>query len=199
MLENLDKLLKENSTRKILKFWKLFIPGSSASGDDSADVDIDDGEGLDDTPMADGGDEPQFVMAECCEPIPGDNVVGYRDPHSGRIIVHKSTCDTLIRLAAQFGDNIVKEEIKWSQQKAVSYLATVEIRGIDRTGMILDITKLITADFSINMRAISVQSHDGIFEGTISLYVKDIESLNTILDNIRRIKGIDSVKRLLNT
>ena len=199
MLENLDKLLKENSTRKILKFWKLFIPGSSASGDDSADVDIDDGEGLDDTPMADGGDEPQFVMAECCEPIPGDNVVGYRDPHSGRIIVHKSTCDTLIRLAAQFGDNIVKEEIKWSQQKAVSYLATLEIRGIDRTGMILDITKLITADFSINMRAISVQSHDGIFEGTISLYVKDIESLNTILDNIRRIKGIDSVKRLLNT
>ena len=198
-LENLEKLLKENSTRKILKFWKLFIPGSGSAGDDGADADIEDGEGLDEAAMADDGDEPQFVMAGCCEPIPGDNVVGYRDPQSGRIVVHKSTCDTLIRLAAQFGDNIVKEEIRWSQQKAVSYLATVEIRGIDRTGMILDITKLLTADFSINIRAISVQSHDGIFEGTISLYVKDIESLNTILDNIRRIKGIETVKRLLNT
>jgi GTP pyrophosphokinase len=114
--------------------------------------------------------------------------------------VHKSTCDTLIKLAAQHGENIIKEQdIKWSQQKAVSYLASVEIYGIDRTGIILDLTKLITSDFSINMRAISVQSHDGIFEGTISLYVQDIESLNKLLDNLRKIKGIERVKRLLNT
>ncbi|MBQ3174191.1 MAG: bifunctional (p)ppGpp synthetase/guanosine-3',5'-bis(diphosphate) 3'-pyrophosphohydrolase, partial [Alistipes sp.] len=198
-LDNLDKLLKENSSRKILKFWKLLIPGSKR--DDDADIDLDDeAASLDDTVVADDANEPEFVMAECCEPIPGDRVVGYRDPQSGSIIVHKSTCDTLIRLAAQFGDNIIKEEdIKWSQHKAVSYLATVEIRGIDRTGIILDLTKLITQDFSINMRAISVQSHDGIFEGTISIYVQDIDSLNVLLDNIRKIKGIDRVKRLLNT
>ena len=200
-LDNLDKLLKENSSRKILKFWKLLIPGSST--DEDVDIDLDDeAVSLDDTAFVedDGSNDPEFVMAECCEPIPGDKVVGYRDPQSGRIIVHKSTCDTLIRLAAQFGGNIIKEEdIKWSQQKAVSYLASVEIRGIDRTGIILDLTKLITQDFSINMRAISVQSHDGIFEGTISIYVQDIDSLNVLLDNIRKIKGIDSVKRLLNT
>ena len=116
----------------------------------------------------------------------------------GVIVVHKSNCDKLIRLAAQFGDNIVKDEIKWSQQKAVSYLASVEIRGIDRPGVILDLTRMITADFSINMRTINVHSHDGIFEGTISLYVKDIESLNSLLDNIRKIKGMESVKRQLN-
>ncbi|MBR6720713.1 MAG: bifunctional (p)ppGpp synthetase/guanosine-3',5'-bis(diphosphate) 3'-pyrophosphohydrolase [Alistipes sp.] len=200
-LDNLDKLLKENSTRKILKFWKLLLPGSSSEPQEDADIDLDDeAVSLDDTAAAEDNDgEPEFVMAECCEPIPGDNVVGYRDPQTGRIIVHKSTCDTLIKLAAQFGQNIVKEQIKWSQQKAVSYLASVEIRGIDRTGVILDLTKLITADFSINMRAISVQSHDGIFEGTISLYVKDIDSLNVLLDNIRAIKGIEHVRRLLNT
>ena len=202
-LDNLDKLLKENSSRKILKFWKLFIPGSENDGADvDQDLDFDDeAVSLDDTALSDEGvsNEPEFVMAECCEPIPGDNVVGYRDPQSGRIIVHKSTCDELIRLAAQFGNNIVKEEIKWSQQKAVSYLATIEIRGIDRTGIVLDLTKLITTDFNINMRAIAVQSHDGIFEGTISLYVKDIDSLNVLLDNIRHIRGMESVKRLLNT
>ena len=202
-LDNLDKLLKENSSRKILKFWKLFIPGSENDGVDAdQDIDLDDEMvSLDDTALSEEGEsnESEFVMAECCEPIPGDNVVGYRDPQSGRIIVHKSTCDELIRLAAQFGNNIVKEEIKWSQQKAVSYLATIEIRGIDRTGIVLDLTKLITTDFNINMRAVAVQSHDGIFEGTISLYVKDIDSLNVLLDNIRRIRGMESVKRLLNT
>ena len=202
-LDNLSKLLKENSERKILKFWKLFMPDSGQPQEDE-DIDLDDeAASLDDTAVAEDSvrraDEPEFVMAECCEPIPGDNVVGYRDPRTGRIIVHKSTCDTLIRLASQFGQNIVKEEIRWSQQRAVSYLASVEIHGIDRTGIILDLTKLITTDFSINMRSISIQSHDGIFEGRISLYVKDIDSLNVLLDNIRAIKGIESVKRLLNT
>ena len=201
-LDNLDKLLKENSSRKILKFWKLFIPGMEGAdqGDDIDDIDLDDDiSSLDESQSAkEGSAAPEFVIAECCEPIPGDNVVGYRDPQRGVIVVHKSNCDTLIRLAAQFGDNIVKDEIKWSQHKAVSYLATVEIRGIDRPGIILDLTRLITADFSINMRAINVHSHDGIFEGTISLYVKDIEGLNSLLDNIRQIKGMESVKRLLN-
>lgn len=196
-LDNLGKLLKENSSRKILKFWKLLLPGSSEVEDNDVDLD-DEAPTLDDT-TGDDTTEPEFVMAECCEPIPGDKVVGYRDLLSGKIVVHKSTCDKLIRLAAQFGDNIIKDDIKWSQQKSVSYLATVEIRGIDRPGIVLDITRLITLDFSINMRAITVQSHDGIFEGTISIYVKDIESLNVLLDNIRAIKGVDSVKRLFNT
>ena len=201
-LDNLEKLLRENSTRKILKFWKLLIPGvdSDTEDDDIDDVTLDDEPASLDDMVADGGGSaaPKFVMAECCEPIPGDNVVGYRDPQSGVITVHKSTCDRLIRLAAQSGDNIVKEDIKWSQHKAVSYLATVELCGIDRPGIILDITRLITTDFSINMRTINIHSHDGIFEGTISLYVRDIVSLNALLDNIRRIKGVDRVKRLLS-
>lgn len=201
-LDNLEKLLRENSTRKILKFWKLLIPGvdSDTDDDDIDDVTLDDEPASLDDSVADvgGSAKPKFVMAECCEPIPGDNVVGYRDPQSGVITVHKATCDHLIRLAAQSGDNIVKEDIKWSQHKAVSYLATVELCGIDRPGIILDITRLITTDFSINMRTINIHSHDGIFEGTISLYVKDIVSLNALLDNIRRIKGVDRVKRLLS-
>ena len=198
-LDNLDKLLRENSSRKISKFWKLLLPGTESEEPEDLDLD-DETYSLDDTLPEEGrSDAPEFIMAECCEPIPGDNVVGYRDPKSGVIVVHKSTCDTLIRLAAQSGDNILKEEIKWSQQKAVSYLATVEISGVDRPGVLLDLTRIITADFSINMRAINIHSHDGIFEGTISLYVQDIVSLNALLDNIRQIKGVDRVKRLLNT
>lgn len=201
-LDNLDKLLRENSSRKISKFWRLLLPGSSgdASNEDIEDIDLDDDLTLDDTIQEESrSDAPEFILAECCEPIPGDSVVGYRDPKTGVIVVHKSTCDKLIRLAAQSGDNLVKEEIKWSQQKAVSYLASVELSGVDRPGVLLDLTRIITADFSINMRAINIHSHDGIFEGTISLYVQDLVSLNALMDNIRQIKGVDRVKRLLNT
>ena len=200
-LDNLGAVLKENSSTKIQKFWKLLLPGSN--DEESEDLDLDDvAPTLDATAYSseDRGAEPDYVMAECCEPIPGDKVVGYRDPKSGRITIHKSTCDTLIKLAAQSGENIIKEkEIKWSQQRAISYLATIEVQGMDRAGIILDLTKVITTDFNINMRTISIHSHDGIFEGTISIYVRDIENLNVLLDNIRRIKGVDKVKRLLST
>ena len=108
-LDDLEKVLKINSKSKILKFWTLFIPKKEKDeGDETADSDT----APDGTAAAQQG-EPQFVMAECCKPIPGDKVVGYRDPATGNIIVHKATCDELNRLAAQFGRNIVKEEIKW--------------------------------------------------------------------------------------
>ena len=198
-LDNLGAVLKENSSTKIQKFWKLLLPGSSNT--ESDDIDLDDvAPSLDATAHSGEDRGADYVMAECCEPIPGDKVVGYRDPKTGRITIHKSTCDTLIKLAAQSGENIINEsEIKWSQQRAISYLATIEVQGMDRAGIILDLTKVITTDFNINMRTISIHSHDGIFEGTISIYVRDIDNLNVLLDNIRHIKGIDKVKRLLST
>ncbi len=186
---DLEKVLKSNSTKKLLKFWTLFI---------NNDKEEEGGEDIPEKGVTNPLQEPEFTIAECCKPIPGDSVVGYRDPQSGKIVVHKSNCDELTRLAAQHGENIVKEEIKWSQHKAVHYLSTLSLRGIDRMGILLDLAGIISGNFSINIREISVQSHDGIFEGTISLYVKDAESLNQVMDKILKIKGIDSVKRVIN-
>ena len=191
-LDDLEKILKSSSTKKLLKFWTLFIPQKEREEESD-----DTGESPTENPVAPSA-EPEFVIAECCKPIPGDSVVGFRDPKSGKIIVHKATCDELNRLAAQYGKQIVKEEIKWSQHKAMHYLSTISLRGIDRMGILLDLSKIVSGDFSINIREIAIQSHDGIFEGTISLYVKDAESLNTVMDRIRKVKGIESVKRLIN-
>jgi len=192
-LDNLDKALKVNSKSKILKFWTLFIPQKKEDETDDAAIP---GEiaPAEEAPAT----EPQFEIAECCKPIPGDKVVGYRDPASGNIIVHKATCDELNRLATQFGRNIVKEEIKWLQHKAMSYLVTTELRGIDRQGILLDLAKVVSADFNINIREVNIHSHDGIFEGNVSLYVKDAESLHAVMDKLRKIKGIESVKRTLS-
>lgn len=192
-LDDLDKALKVNAKSKILKFWTLFIPQKR---DDETD------EAAQPSPIdphrGDADGEPTFEIAACCKPIPGDKVVGYRDPASGKIIVHKDTCDDLNRLAAQYGKNIVKEEIKWSQHKAMSYLVTLELRGLDRQALLLDLAKVVSDDFNINIREVNIHSHDGIFEGNVSLYVKDAESLGDVMDRMRKIKGIETIKRKMN-
>lgn len=189
-LDDLEKVLKINSKSKKLKFWTLFIPSKTEDEGDETDPNEPNPE-----PTA---PEPQFKIAECCKPIPGDKVVGYRDPATGDIIVHKATCDELNRLASQYGKNIVKEEIKWSQHKADSYLVTTQLRGIDRMGLLLDLANVVSNDFNINIREVNIHSHDGIFEGDISLYVRDAESLSAVMDKLRKIKGIESVKRTIN-
>ncbi len=192
-LSNLEKILKEDSSRKLLKFWTFLIPRKSkeeAEEDPTAPIQNSASDSPEEAPQ-------QFEVAECCHPIPGDKVVGYHDPKSNKIIVHKASCDELNRLAAQHGRNIVKEEIRWSRQKAMSYLVTAELRGIDRKGILLELAHIISGDFNINIREINIKSHAGIFEGNLSLYVKDVESLQAVMDKLRQIKGIDSVKRTM--
>lgn len=189
-LDNLEKVIRTNSNFKILKFWTLFIKDQNDDKDEDLSNDKRRGK--------ESQDSHNLVVAECCHPLPGDSVVGFKDPITHQIIVHKATCDELNRLASQHGECIVKEEIKWSQLKTQSSLATIQIKGIDRMGLLVDLANVVTNDFSINMREINIHTHDGIFEGTLSLYVRDAESLNAVLDRMRRIKGMDTVKRHMN-
>ena len=185
-LDNIDKILKSSSASKILKFWKLWRESKPKEGSDTTPSTINI-----------SSEDDKFTIASCCNPLPGDSVVGFKDPTNGRIIVHKSTCNELNRLAALFGKNIIKDQIHWSQHKAVSYLSTIEFKGIDRMGLLLEISRIVSEDFSINIREVSIRSHDGIFEGNLSIYVQDADSLNAIIDKFRKIKGIESVKRSL--
>ena len=182
-LDNIEKVLKSSSTSKLLKFWKLH-----QEDDDEIEENGETKHSQDDS----------FVIAPCCNPLPGDNVVGFRDPASNKIVVHKATCNELNRLASQYGKNIVKEKITWSQHKATAYLSTIELRGIDRMGMLSDITHIVSDDFSINMREIHLRSHDGIFEGKLSLYVQNADALYALMDKFRHIKGLERVKRIEN-
>lgn len=189
-LDDLEKILKENSGRKLLKFWTFFIPQKRSTAISE--------EPKESVKTAEKEAQTQhFEVAECCHPIPGDKVVGYHDPLTDKIIVHKATCDELNRLASQHGKNIVKDEIQWSRQKAMSYLVTAELRGIDRKGILMELARIISGDFNINIREINIKSHAGIFEGNLSLYVKDVESLNAVMDKMRQVKGIENVKRTL--
>ncbi|MDY3979657.1 MAG: RelA/SpoT family protein [Tidjanibacter sp.] len=185
-LNDIDTILRQNSKNKILKFWtfELTNPFKKSNKEElvvKKNKEVD----------ADG---PKFVIAECCNPIPGDSIVGYRDSVSGMIVVHKSECDELTKLATQKGENIVGN-IKWSSYKAESYLSEIDIRGIDRVGILRDLIQVITIELNINIREAHIQSHDGIFEGKISVYVADTDALNAILDKVKTIKGIDKAQR----
>jgi len=184
-LNDVDKVLRQNSKNKMLKFWTFELSGNNKPKDlvvRKQDV-------------GDDSEAQKFIIAECCNPIPGDNITGYRDPRSGAIIVHKTDCEELISLGSQQGQNLVSN-IKWSSYKAESYLAELQLRGIDRVGILRDLVQVITIERNINIRELQIQSHDGIFDGKISLYVSDAESLAALKDNLLKIKGIDKVDRL---
>lgn len=187
-LKEIEKVLHQNAKSKVLKFWDIEIDDSKNSTDGKLVVKkkSEDAE----------EDEIKFVTAEGCNPIPGDDIVGYREPGTNTIVVHKAGCKEITRLASQHGGNIVSN-LKWSRYKVESYLAEVEIRGIDRIGILVDLSKVITEELGINIREMNIQSHDGIFEGKISVYVKDIENLNALIDNVKNIKGIELVKRII--
>ncbi len=182
-LDNIEEVLQSSSNEKRLKFWEL-------RQEDNDDIKESNDQK---TP-----NEDSFTIATCCSPLPGDNVVGFHDPITDKIIVHKANCDELNRLASQYGKNILKEKIRWELHSATAYLSTIEIRGIDRMGLLSDITHIVSDDFSINMREIHLRSHDGIVEGKMSLYVKSVDALYALMDKFRQMKGLESVKRIEN-
>lgn len=190
-LDGIQDILRQNSAKKLLKFWTFFVkskkPEQAEDATFAAETNPETADVIDDA-------KPQFDVATCCTPIPGDNVIGYRDPTTGRIIVHKTGCHELTKLASQYGKNLVSD-IQWSSYKEMSYLSVIEIQGIDRMGMLMDISQVITGQLGINIRELKIQSHDGIFEGYISIYVTSVDDLNNVMSKLRLIKGVERVNR----
>ena len=134
-----------------------------------------------------------YKVADCCKPIPGDAVIGFVDENNN-VVVHKKTCKDAISMAARDGNNIVNA--KWTRHTILSFLAKLEIKGIDRIGIVNDITKTITQVLNANIRKINFETHDGIFEGNIELYVHNADDLEVMIKNIQNLKGVESVIRV---
>jgi guanosine-3',5'-bis(diphosphate) 3'-pyrophosphohydrolase len=134
-----------------------------------------------------------FTIAECCSPIPGDNVVGFIE-EDGSVLVHKKSCQKATDIAAKQGDRIVSA--RWSKHFMMSYLARISITGLDRMGIISDMSKVISLQLGVNMRKICIETHDEIFEGTVDLYVRNTDDLDKLIKSLSAIKGIESVKRV---
>ena len=139
-------------------------------------------------------EEPSFIIADCCKPIPGDEIIGFTDEEKTTVTVHKKKCPEASRLAAKYGDRIINTQ--WATHKALSFLVILEIRGIDRMGILRELTDIITGQLNVNIRKLNIESHDGIFEGSMELYVHDVEDLNILIERVQAIKGMDFVRRV---
>lgn len=134
----------------------------------------------------------QFQYASCCNPIPGDSIVGLYFPEKG-IEVHQIKCENAIKLMSNHGNRIVN--VKWNEQHQVAFLAGLKINGADRIGIVKDIANIISTEEQINMRSINIDSNGGIFEGTVMLYIQDTKQLEQLISKLEKIQGILSVRR----
>jgi len=196
-LNDIRKVLKKAPEGSLRKYWKLAVgtvvkraPAEKETTAAAAPIDKSHPyllrENIDNT-----GDS--YAIAQCCNPIPGDEVVGYIDRNNS-IVVHKPKCPAAIKLMSSEGNRIIP--VRWTIHKMASFLARISINGIDRLGLINEITNIISMELNVNIRNINVSVYNGIFEGTIDLYVHHTRDLNNLIMQLSNVKGISSVKRV---
>ena len=193
-LDNLKRITKNNTPINVIKYWELKLIGAKKEKKDSVVTEkkIDKSvpfllrENVEDAGQS-------YEIAKCCNPIPGDEVTGYRSPE-GTIVIHKPKCEVAIRIMSNEGNRIIP--VRWAIHKLVSFLARISMTGIDRIGLINEITNIISSELKVNMTRINVSVQKGIFEGTIDLFVHHTQDLNNLILKISNISGIDSVKRV---
>ncbi len=190
-LENLSKILKEKSDNKIVKYWKLNFWGGNKKEVQAPKTEKKQPR----VTLTDDPSDISYSIANCCHPIPGDDVVGFRND-DGHIELHKRECSEAINLMAKYGSSIV--EADWSTHKLMSFLSVIKMNGIDRIGILMDIASMVSEVHAVNMRTVHFETHDGIFEGIIHLYVPHVEELNKLILKLMKIKGINSVQRIQN-
>ena len=134
----------------------------------------------------------EYKLAKCCNPIPGDEVFGFVTVNEG-IKVHRNSCPNAIELLSNYGYRVVKA--KWTSQQELAFLAGLKVIGTDRVGLINDITKIISSELKVNMRSMTMATEDGIFEGSIMLFVNDTAHLNTLMQRLEKVNGVVQVSR----
>ncbi|WP_131538950.1 RelA/SpoT family protein [Pedobacter nototheniae] len=133
-----------------------------------------------------------YTLAACCNPIPGDDVFGFITVSEG-IKIHRTNCPNAAQLMANYGYRVVKA--KWNKQQELTFLTGLHIVGIDDVGLINNITRVISTDFKVNMRSITVDTNEGIFDGSIMIFVNDTEHLENLIKNLLKVRGVTGVTR----
>ncbi len=134
-----------------------------------------------------------YTLAPCCNPIPGDDIFGFLTVNDG-IKIHRTSCPNASKLMANYGYRILKA--KWaSLHNNVSFLTGLRIVGIDDVGLVNKITTVISQDFHVNIRSLSISSNEGIFEGDIMVFVNDVGQLDSLIKHLKQIPGITGVTR----
>jgi GTP pyrophosphokinase len=142
--------------------------------------------------FGESSDKIKYALGRCCNPIPGDDVFGFVSTGKG-LIIHRTNCPNATQLLANYGHRVVKT--KWAKNKEISFLTGLKIIGLDDVGVINKITNIISGDLRINIAGLTIESKEGLFEGTIKIFVHDKEELEALVTRLKALHGIQTVDR----
>jgi GTP diphosphokinase / guanosine-3',5'-bis(diphosphate) 3'-diphosphatase len=143
--------------------------------------------------IGDNMDKLEYTLSPCCNPIPGDDVFGFVTINEG-IKIHRSNCPNAMNMLSKYAYRTIKA--KWTHNESIAFLAGIKIIGIDKIGIVNNITKVISNDLDVNMRSISVDSDAGTFVGLVMLYVHDTKHMHELIKNLKKVEGVQQVFRI---
>ena len=195
--KDLDELNGKNKKDDSTSGWRKYVPfvGKKKKEDVQQELFI--------VPEKFNKKKPVYISEEninmykfpgCCHPIPGDDAMGYIN-NKNQIEIHKRTCPVAAKLKTSYGNRIV--DIKWDMHKKLYFDATIRIGGIDRMGMLNEITQVISSQMSVNIHKLTITSEEGIFEGSIELRVHDRENVQAIIDNLKTIPDLKEISQIM--
>lgn len=179
---NGDKIEAPRPVKTVQEFKQEITPYQHSGGRKDAELII----------FGESSDKIVYNLANCCKPIPGDDVFGFITTGKG-LTIHRTNCPNAAKLLANYGHRVVKT--KWAKNKEISFLTGLKIVGMDDVGVIHKITNLISGELRINISALSVEAKEGLFEGNIKVFVHDKEELETLVQSLKSLPGIESVER----
>lgn len=142
--------------------------------------------------FGESSDKIMYTLANCCKPIPGDDVFGFVTTGKG-LTIHRTNCPNAAKLMANYGHRVVKT--KWAKNKEISFLTGLKIIGLDDVGVIHKITNLISGELRININAMTIEAREGLFHGNVRIYVHDKEELDELVERLKELPGIENVER----
>ncbi|MEP7374888.1 MAG: bifunctional (p)ppGpp synthetase/guanosine-3',5'-bis(diphosphate) 3'-pyrophosphohydrolase [Chitinophagaceae bacterium] len=177
-----DKIEAPRPVKTVQEFKQDIIPYQQSIGKKDAELII----------FGESSDKIVYNLANCCKPIPGDDVFGFITTGKG-LTIHRTNCPNAAKLLANYGHRVVKT--KWAKNKEISFLTGLKIVGMDDVGVVNKITSLISGELRINIAALTIEANEGLFRGNIKLYVHDKEELETLVQSLKALPGIESVER----
>ena len=186
-IENI--IFKKKSQSRWMKIWKLQF-GSSTKKEKRPSVSLDKSKTIQ---LSDNSNNISYRIADCCRPIPGDEVLGIMEDDNS-ITIHKSHCPVSLKIKSSSGNKL--RSVEWRTHKVLSFPAILEIKGIDEVGVLKEIARIISEDYSINISKINIETKDGIFNGLLHIYVYSVEDINNLCMNLLKIAAVKSVNRI---
>lgn len=191
--ENIKKIIKGKSVNPFMRYLKLSFGNNSKN--EPAKTQQPQHPTIDRKQtyiLRDVNGVKNYKVADCCCPIPGDDVLGYVEDDE-TVVVHKRECPVAMRLKSSFGPRLVSTQ--WEASKSLSFPAKIEIQGIDRMGILNEITRVISNELMLDMRGLTIQANEGVFDGTVNIMVHDTQVVESLCNKLRKIKGVQKAAR----